>query len=79
MALFSPGASRQSPLYHMAIISGAPLCGSVAHTLSARSHVTLPASPALAPHRTQRGEAEKEEEEEVVEEVEEGDGERGEK
>lgn len=33
MALLSPGASRQSPLYHMAIISVAPLCDSL--TLSA--------------------------------------------
>lgn len=33
MALLSPGASRQSPLYHMAIISVVLLCGLL--TLSA--------------------------------------------
>lgn len=41
MALFSPGASRQSPLYHMAIISIALLCDCVTHR-DQLSHVTLP-------------------------------------
>lgn len=72
MALLSLGASRQSPLYHMAIISVALLCDSL--TLGTVTCDPLqPNQPGMEKERereTKRGERETEREREGVKRVE---------